>query len=290
MGQKSETDGVSESNIPKDQSPILLVEAYIIGSLVGFIQYTCQAKDSAVYCVNDDGTPDRFIKYCLERMVSDLKGYEEEFVVMKEIESKKDHLLEEYGPTEEGDEDESQEVVVHLSEEDTKDLVDAAETWDNLFRNQLKDQTRIPVSEVGLFNSKKAMESPEMLFDNKIIWEELPKDVTRDLSEACRSLAAGCPTSAVFLSLRALEQRLHEWYVEETDNEIEERTFGQVLGEIDDQYDDDSRPRVLDHLDYLVDRRNEVAHAEETPDQQEAENTLMLTRTTISNISEKLSS
>lgn len=293
MSQESEAEGISETNISEEQSPISLREAYTLGTLIGYIQYTCQAKDQIVYNINNEEVSKGFVKFCLDKIVTDLKEYEGKFVVVDEIEKKRADLQDKYDSEEESDEEDKerdlQEDIVYLTEEDTDDLFDATKTWDNLLRNQLKDQTRIPVSEVGLFNSKKAMESPEMLFDDKKIWEDLPEDVTRDLSESCRSLAAGCPTSAVFLSLRALEQRLHAWYIEETDNEIEDRTFGQVLGEIDDQYDDDSRPRVLDHLDYLVDRRNEVAHAEETPDQQEAENTLMLTRTTISNINERLS-
>jgi HEPN domain-containing protein len=294
MGESTESDSVSESDIAEERTPISLLKAYQIGTYIGYVRYTCQADDRAVYCINNDDHPNRFMKYSIEKIISSLKECEGEFLVIKEMEKRRDKLHDEYGSLDGGNKEEIkheiEEDIVFLTEEDTDDLEEATVTWGNLLKNHLKDQTRIPVSEVGLFNSKKAMESPEMLFDNKKIWKELPDDVTRDLSEACRSLAAGCPTSAVFLSLRALEQRLHAWYVEETDNEIEDRTFGQVLGEIDDQYDDDSRPRVLDHLDYLVDRRNEVAHAEETPDQQEAENTLMLTRTTISNISGKLDS
>ena len=70
----------------------------------------------------------------------------------------------------------------------------------------------------------------------------------------------------------------------ETGNDIEDRTFGQVLTELGDSYSEGSRPSLLSHLDYLRDRRNQVAHPDESPDTQEAISTLIMVRETISNI------
>lgn len=137
-------------------------------------------------------------------------------------------------------------------------------------------------------NIEGLMENPSNLFDELDFEDDLPQQVQNDLKQSILSLSYSAPTGSVFLSLRAVENRLREWYEVETSNDIENRTFGQVIGELDDHFESSDRPPILTHLDYLKTRRNEVAHPEKTATIQEAENTLVNVRETISKIHEHI--
>lgn len=267
-----------------DDSHLSLSDILRISHILGYLQYSQQNRPEGAVLYDSQEEEVNYIYDVLNILHTELAESPNNFTAQPLINQR----IREYRDKYDLDSlDESSEAII-LSEEDEEQTREDAKTWVTLMTRDLSDQTRISVPEHGLFNAKKAMEHPKSLFQNQNIWSSLPEDIKRDLEEACRSLATGCPTGAVFLSLRAVEQYLHDWYREETGRQIEDRTFGQVLGELDDQYGDEDAPRVLDHLNFLVDRRNEVAHAEEAPDIGEAENTIFLTRTTISNISEKL--
>ena len=182
--------------------------------------------------------------------------------------------------TEGGDE----ENPIVISDSDGSELSNAAESWLEILKSELENEVRLPVSSDGLIDIVNAMEDPSTLFHDGSMWESLPDQTQNDLTEACQTVAIGCSTASVFLSLRAVEERLGEWYSAETGNDIEDRTFGQVLSELDDSCSEDSRPPLLSHLNYLRDRRNQVAHPDESPDEQEAVSTLIMVRETISNI------
>lgn len=178
---------------------------------------------------------------------------------------------------------------ITLRTEDQRQLYGAVTTWKRVFERELESEKRIAISE-SLLDVDTLIDDTSSLFEERYIWESLSDTTQSDLTEACRALACQCPTASVFMSLRAVEECLRQWYKTQTGREIEQRTFGQVLGELDDTYngDDDSRPAVLSNLDFLNDRRNEVGHPDRLPDMEEAENTIMTVRGTMSGIYEEM--
>jgi hypothetical protein len=83
------------------------------------------------------------------------------------------------------------------------------------------------------------------------------------LGEAASSLLLDNFTSAEFMALRTAENLLKNWYEEKTDKKLGRTTWGQVLEKLNDVYPQkDERPKELLLLDYLRERRNEIAHPE----------------------------
>ena len=80
------------------------------------------------------------------------------------------------------------------------------------------------------------------------------------LSEATSSLLFSNFTSAEFMSLRTAESLLKKWYEKQTDKKLGRTTWGQVLDKINEEFPKEKRPKELILLDYLRERRNEIAH------------------------------
>ena len=266
-----------------------LDDIYLTGKLFTYLITGSGNKYPFAVLDNDE----RYILEALEELCTILKKSEVSSGVYNDIRQEKNRLIETY-PTDlselesDLDEDDDDEFepphTVELSTDDYRSLHESAERWQSIVRTEINNLSFITIEEQGLLDKEEAMENPEKLFYKTTVWEQLPSQTKSDLSEACRTLALNCSTSAVFLSLRAVEERLQEWYNEETGNDIGTRTFGQVLSEIDDQYTESDRPTILSHLNYLKDRRNQIAHPERSPQQQEAESTLVMVRETITHI------
>lgn len=157
--------------------------------------------------------------------------------------------------------------------------------WYDYFGRSMGNQHVISVTDRGLFNVSQAMKNPSQLFGRET-WKELPERPKNDIREACSSLAVECPTAAVMLSLRAVEDRLRAWYEQKTDKRLDQ-AWGRVLDELEDEFEDESNPpAILSNLDYLREKRNEVNHPEKSPSWQEAETTLYMVRGTINEIHE----
>lgn len=130
--------------------------------------------------------------------------------------------------------------------------------------------------------------NPESFFKDEV-WDWMDDPPKKDFKEACQALAFDSPTACVMISLRAVEYNLRIWYEQDTERNIEHRTWGQVVGELEDVYDDvDDRPSVLSNLDYLRERRNAVSHPEDSSTQREAERMLYRVEGTISEIYNQL--
>lgn len=190
--------------------------------------------------------------------------------------------------------DDSEETI---SDEDGDELKEKASTWQHLLKENLKSQKRIPISNPGVLDVKQLIDSPNELFTSEV-WSWLDERPKSDLKEACRTIAVGCSTSCVMLSLRAVEHCLREWY--EFEDEPLNAGWGHVLGQlIDTQIESEDRndsiisqlselPAVLSNLYYLKEKRNEVNHPDESPSPQEARRTLMIVASTITDIHEEM--
>ena len=261
------------------EGPIEMKEVYHLGKVINYIHVAAVKEEN--FCDTDDS--ENYILDALEDVTEILRHSNIDTAALSDIDRTKNDLIKSYIPDDEGT-----VGAIKLNEEDYEDLQNSARTWDSIINEELSSLEPIHIENTGLLDVKQAMDSPENLFHDSSIWEDLPKQTKSDLTEACQTLAFDCPTSTVFLSLRAVEERLHAWYMNETQRDIEDRTFGQVLSELDDYYHDDDRPPILSHLDFLKERRNQVAHPERSPGSQEAESTLIMVRETITNIQQQL--
>lgn len=257
---------------------LTLVDAFKMGTHVEFLR----RAGSHEYPL-DEINGEEFIIPALEKIIGRLEETDFDSILLAEIEGKKKDLLEEY------EEELNQEGgVVYINEPDGSSLSDSVNLWIDLLEQELKNQKRVSIPSSGLFDAEQAMEHPESLFEKEVIWTSLPQQTQDDLKEACRALAFACTTSAVIMALRAVEEQLRAWYKEETGRQIEKRTFGQVLSELDDTFNSNNRPAILSHLDYLKEMRNEVNHPEHSPTRQEAESTLYMVRATITKIQNRI--
>lgn len=254
-----------------------LEDALLIGNHLAYLK-AAGNNNYRLYSVNSDGIR---VLGTFEYIESILVETDIDTVVLTDIRKHRQKLEESYPMEAESDE------PVKLDEDDGDSLAEAAKRWAHMIREEVRKEKRVSISNEGLFDSERAMENTEELFSDKAVWEKLPQQTKNDLQEACRALAFDCFTSAVIMALRAVEEQLQTWYKEETKRDIEDRTFGQVLSELDDSFSDD-KPPILSHLDYLKDRRNQVAHPERSPGKQEAESTIVMVRETITSIHDKV--
>lgn len=171
-----------------------------------------------------------------------------------------------------------------LDEDEQEELVKLVQKWQQEIRTDLDVETRIPIKNEGFFDVEKAIEHPEKLFDPEI-WESMPGRTKKDIRESCRSLGVNCPTGSVFLSLRAVEDRLRFWYEEETGNQIKQEAWGKVLDKLEEHYaGNKDKPEVLSNLRFLKEKRNQVSHPDHSPTRSEAETTLIQVKGTITEI------
>lgn len=182
-----------------------------------------------------------------------------------------------------------------ISEEQAEEIKKQVTSWIHLFSRDLASENRIPAVASGVLDMDILTERPNELFDPEV-WEWLDERPKQDIEEACRSVAVGCATASVMLSLRAVEHCLRKWY--EQDNESLDAAWGRVLDRLMEEYaEEDKRndtvltqlsdlPPVLTSLYYLKEKRNEVNHPEESPSPREARRTLLIVSSTITEIYE----
>lgn len=261
-----------------EKEPISLIHTLELG---WFLMYIRQSKvfDFKLTAEGDNfGILDAFEK--IEHILGDTDF---DAVVLEDIKSKRRSYESNHLETDDGTVENPK-----LDGNEYTSLIESVNTWNRLLKKELENEKRVAISSSGLFDTEEAMRNPNQLFDNGSVWQDLPDRTKDDLTEACRALAFGCTTSSVIMSLRAVESRLQKWYKSETSRSIEKRTFGQVLSELDDTYSKSDRPAILSHLDYLKERRNQVAHPNRSPGRQEAESTLIMVRETISDIHKQI--
>jgi hypothetical protein len=82
-----------------------------------------------------------------------------------------------------------------------------------------------------------------------------------ELVEATSSLLQNNFTSAEFMALRTAESLLKKWYEKRTGKKLGRTTWGQVLDKLNKEFPEQERPKELHLLDYLRERRNEIAHS-----------------------------
>jgi len=97
----------------------------------------------------------------------------------------------------------------------------------------------------------------------------------QSLREAASSLLLSNFTSAEFMALRTAESLLKKWYEKKTDKKLGRTTWGQVLDKLNEEFPKMERPKELHLLDYLREKRNEIAHPEVVSNSLAASTTLL---------------
>lgn len=270
-----EESGESE----EEQRYIRLYGAYLLGTNFEYVRRAVNENYPVRQVENEGG---KMLLDTLETIEYILRVSDLESSVERDLERTINRFSDKY------DVPERHEDYDTLDDEDASDLKSQLDTWERLLEEELLTTRRYPSHHSGIMKIDDLVESTEILFEEMNIWDELPEKVKDDLDQSIQCLAFNAPTGSVFLALRAVEDRLREWYEVETGRNIGDRTFGQVIGELDDHYDDSDKPLILTHLNYLKDMRNEVAHPERSPDIREAESTLINVRQTIYQIQDQL--
>jgi hypothetical protein len=168
-------------------------------------------------------------------------------------------------------------------------LEDKCTDWLYIISEKLMSIPTFPVVDDLRVDLISIIENPDQFYRGDV-WEWMDEQPRDDFVEACTCLATDNPTASMMLSLRAVEYCLREWYEYDTGRNIENRTWGQVITELEDYYEGlDHRPSVLSNLDYLKTKRNEVSHPDNSPDTKEAERMLYRIEGTISDIYDHVS-
>lgn len=191
------------------------------------------------------------------------------------------HYIRKYNEKE--DDEQKDQYETYISENDAANLIHKIVDWQYITSTEIKQIEGFSVSQDTRLNLSDILETPSTFFDDSV-WEWMDSPPKQDFIEACRCLAFSSPTASVMLSLRAAEYNLRNWYEFNTGREIENRTWGQVIGELEDAYEVHDRPAVLSNLDYLKEKRNAVSHPEESPSTRSSERMLYRVEGTISEI------
>jgi hypothetical protein len=198
--------------------------------------------------------------------------------VVEQIGRRRERLMEKYDHLDE-----------NLSNPVAQSLMTVTNDWVSSIDDTLDNKKSIVINNNSHLDIEKVLDSPSSFFGPEV-WKWLDKEPENDIQESCRAIAYGLPTASVMLSLRAVEHCLRNWYEYDTGREIKKRNWGEVVGELEDVYDDAAdRPPVLSNLDYLKDKRNAVSHPDKIPTEKEAERMLFRIEGTISEIHGQIS-
>lgn len=255
-----------EKELLEGDEPLELRDAFLIGSRLRFLE------EAGAHRYPVGGEDERYILGALAKLEIRLRTADTSSAILPQVIGFKEYLEEAYDPEDE------------ISEEDGQQLGQRARSWAEVMMEELEEEKRIRIHNQGTSDMQKIYESPETLFEPEV-WEWLDERPKQDVREACRCLAVDAPTATVMLSLRAVEDRLREWYRNEVNESIERLPWGNLLDELEREYRDrKERPGVLSDLDYLKRMRNEVTHPDRDPSWREAEQALHRVRWTIEDI------
>ena len=121
----------------------------------------------------------------------------------------------------------------------------------------------------------KLLQGPKAFLSNEEFSMLEPLEI-HGLSEAASSLLFNNFTSAEFMALRTSESLLKKWYEKKIGKKLGRTTWGQVLEKLNEEYPNEKeRPKELLLLDYLRERRNEIAHPEAVSNSIQASTTFL---------------
>lgn len=161
-------------------------------------------------------------------------------------------------------------LSIQLKDDTQEELQSHVQTWRTRFVDTLETEIVTATSQTNI-STQKLLRGPTAFMSLQSF--EGYEDELHDLQEASINLVIGTFTSSEFMSLRAVEGVLRKWHNEMIDEEKNYDGWAAAIKEISEA-DDGKGPKELRLLDYLRERRNEVAHPDRHSDLRDAENTL----------------
>jgi hypothetical protein len=177
----------------------------------------------------------------------------------------REHILEEYnmkGPL---------GLTTRINDDHKADLLESVQVWRTQFYDGIGDLVTVTPS-TDLPTSK-LRTGPEAFMELDADTLNQYPDVVGDLQEACGALLVGIPTCSEFISLRSVEGILRQWHSVEVEEETDYDGWYRAIKEMSNERYTDG-PKELALLDYLRERRNEVAHPDRRSTRRDAERTL----------------
>jgi hypothetical protein len=153
-----------------------------------------------------------------------------------------------------------------------KNLYEASVHWKNIFIQRVNDLLLIR-PKLHILSVDKVKKFIEDLPEDDKVKEWLQEEDCRvtEFREGSKALLFGLPTAAGFYFVRLCERALRELYKKETGKDVERKTWGAILDELEVYYKNKQRPNVLDLISYLKSSRDRIAHPEQFLTQKEAE-------------------
>lgn len=152
------------------------------------------------------------------------------------------------------------EENAYLDYVDHKMLKETVTRWEERLREFSKNWV-LSYLDTHIDAAKLAEGSKAFLSDDEFSMLEPLEE--QSLRETTSSLLFANFTSAEFMALRTAESLLKRWYEKKTSKKLGKTTWGEVLEKLNQEFPKkEERPKELLLLDYLRERRNEIAHSE----------------------------
>ena len=158
----------------------------------------------------------------------------------------------------------------YLDYQDREGLKSSINTWEGRLQETIKHWI-LSYPETHINASKLTEGTKAFLSDDE--FSGLEPLERQSLDEAASSLLFNNFISAEFVALRTAESLLKRWYEKKTNKKLGRTTWGEVLEKMNEEFPKEKRSKELLLLDYLRERRNEIAHPEGTSGSEEASTT-----------------
>jgi HEPN domain-containing protein len=179
--------------------------------------------------------------------------------------------------------------VVHgyLDVNSCRKLYEASVRWRNTFIERIKGFYLVKLKLRMLSFEKVAKDMIDLPEDDKVKkWLQEEDGRITEFREACQALLFGLSTAAGFYFVRLCERALRDLYQKETGRDVEKKTWGTILDELEGYYKGKEKPGVLKLISYLKKLRDQIAHPERLLTQQEAEELYTFTLRVIREVKE----
>ena len=232
-----------------------LHDIYRLGALVNYFRRLpiFLKANSSVYVYGDN-----FVISALKEMRNTLEKYKISIHSQKSIKQFEDNLQNDY----------LEEKNPQIKSSDAEVLRDYSRIWSDRISVELANTVVFRAFTDGRLNANKLCEGAKSFFQLKI-WRKFSKIIKDDFEESAKCLLTQSWTASGLMSMRALESGVRKYYTDITNISGDDKTYGQMTGELRKNPNADSR--LIGYLDYLKDIRNDLAHPNIRINQFEAE-------------------
>jgi len=147
-------------------------------------------------------------------------------------------------------------------------LIKMVPIWQDRIERELSNIRVVRLFDGTALNPEKLINGAKSFFSEEI-WNLMKGIEKADLDDGCRCISLQAWTPASMITMRAVESVLRSYYQKITGNDPEGKTWGGILGELQNTKSTDKT--LIGYLDYLREIRNKLQHPDARFDQFEAE-------------------